>query len=115
MTAISGCADQYCLDTGKSQVALARWGTVHYTGYPLYMLLGSVTLLRAFGAPPAMAASLYSLLWEVLAVLGLALLAGFLTGDPWLAAGSHRWQMPASHVLALSGRSRPGVTGKAQR
>ena len=41
MSVVSGCTSEYCADVGEFQVALATWGTVHYTGYPLYMLLGS--------------------------------------------------------------------------
>ena len=87
MRTISGCAHEYCVDVGEFQVALALWGTVHYTGYPLYMFLGSpfVTALRLIGIPPAMGASLYSMLWEVLAISGLVLLIHRLSGSVWLA------------------------------
>jgi len=87
MRTISGCAHEYCVDVGEFQVALALWGTVHYTGYPLYMFLGSpfVNALRLMGIPPAMGASLYSLLWEVLAISGLVLLIHRLSDSIWLA------------------------------
>jgi len=54
MVKVSGCAPvKYCTDVGEFQVALPEWGTVHPTGYPLYMLLGSpfVAGLRALGVP----------------------------------------------------------------
>src|SRR5262249_48172650 len=84
MWTITGCHSEYCVDVGEFQVALPSWGTVHFTGYPLYMLLGSpfVAALRLAGITPAAAASLYSLLWESLAV---GLLAGLMA---WLAHNS---------------------------
>lgn len=90
MSAISGCAHEYCADVGEFQVALPLWGTVHYTGYPLYMLLGSpfVTVLHVFGISPALGASIYSLVWETLAVAGLViLLRRFFNASIWLAGG----------------------------
>ncbi len=89
MVTISGCAHEYCADVGEFQVALPLWGTVHYTGYPLYMFLGSpfVSALRVFGLPPALGASIYSMVWETLAVAGLVLLARRLSESLWLAGG----------------------------
>lgn len=90
MLDIGSCEHGYCADVGEFQVALATWGTVHHTGYPLYMLLGSpfVTLLRWLGVPPSAGASAYSLLWETLAVIGLALIVMRLTHPGWLAWGA---------------------------
>ena len=53
---INGSQHPYTTDVGEIQNALPRWGTIHYTGYPLYTALGSafVTLLHAIGIPPAM-------------------------------------------------------------
>lgn len=64
MSTISGCAHEYCADVGEFQVALPLWGTVHHTGYPLYMLLGSpfVTVLNILGIPPALGASIAGIL-----------------------------------------------------
>ena len=86
MLNVSGGDSPYTVDTGEFQVSLAEWGTVHHTGYPLYMLLGSpfVTALRWMGVRPAAGASLFSLLWAALAAGGAALLLR-LTGRPWLA------------------------------
>jgi hypothetical protein len=77
MLKVSGGDNPYTVDTGEFQVALAEWGTVHHTGYPLYMLIGSpfVFALWAVGVPPATGASLYSLVWGAVAVAGVALLA----------------------------------------
>jgi len=90
MTAVGSCEHAYCADVGEFQIALAVWGTVHHTGYPLYMLLGSpfVTLLHWMGLPPAAGASVYSLVWEVLAVMGFALIVRRLTQSAWLAVGA---------------------------
>ncbi len=87
MTGISGCSHEYCIDVGEFQVALALWGTVHYTGYPLYMLLGSpfVTGLRLLGIPPATGASLYSTVWAVLSVSILVLLIHRISKNVWVA------------------------------
>ena len=74
---INGSQSPYATDVGEIQNALPRWGTIHFTGYPLYTLLGSlfVTLLRAVGIGPAAGASLYSAVWGGLAISMLVLLA----------------------------------------
>jgi hypothetical protein len=53
------------------------------------MLLGSpfVAALRVFGIPPTIGASLYSLVWETLAVVGLVILVRRLSDSIWLATG----------------------------
>ncbi|MFH1086369.1 MAG: hypothetical protein V1772_11485 [Chloroflexota bacterium] len=73
---------------GELQNALPRWGTIHFTGYPLYTLLGSafVSLLRLVGIAPAAGASLYSALWGAAALVGLALLAMEVGAPPPLTA-----------------------------
>jgi hypothetical protein len=87
MLTVSGGDSPYTVDSGEFQVALAEWGTVHHTGYPLYMLAGSpfVAALRALGVPPAAGAAAYSLVWGALAAGVTALLLLRLTGRPWLA------------------------------
>jgi hypothetical protein len=89
MVSISGCDHEYCLDAGEFQVALAVWGTVHPTGYPLYMLLGSpfVALLGSVGVPPAAGASAFSLVWAVATVVAIAVLMGRISNSPWLSLG----------------------------
>jgi len=76
-TQINGSDHVYATDVGELQNALPRWGTIHFSGYPLYSMTGSliVTLLRLVGIQPAMGASLVSLLWGALSVSALALLA----------------------------------------
>ncbi len=76
-THINGSEHPYATDVGELQNALPRWGTIHFSGYPLYSITGSaiVTLFRFIGIQPAMGSSLVSLLWGVLAVALLARLA----------------------------------------
>jgi hypothetical protein len=69
-TIVNGSDSPYTTDVGEIQNALPRWGTIHWTGYPLYTFLGSifVTLLRWIGVAPATGASLYSAVWGVVFV-----------------------------------------------
>jgi hypothetical protein len=68
---VSGSDNDYVLDTGEIQVALNLWGTIHYTGYPLFTVTGSLLThaLRLVGLAPAAAASAVSAVWSL---LGLA-------------------------------------------
>ncbi len=87
---ISGCPTDFCLDVGEIQIALATWGTIHHTGYPLYMLIGSpfVALARLLGATAAEGAAWYSLV-TMLTAVGLAYgLYRDIIGSRWLAAAS---------------------------
>ncbi|UCC62570.1 MAG: DUF2723 domain-containing protein [Anaerolineae bacterium] len=72
----NGSTSPYTTDVGEIQNALPRWGTIHWTGYPLYTFLGSlfVTLLHWAGIPPAVGTSLFSALWGVVSVGLLAML-----------------------------------------
>jgi hypothetical protein len=81
-TDVSGSDSEYTLDTGEFQNALALWGTLHHTGYPLYSILGSpfVSVTRALGATPAAGASLFSLVWSVGTVALMLVLARALGG-----------------------------------
>jgi hypothetical protein len=67
---INGSQHPYTTDVGEIQNALARWGTIHYTGYPLYTALGSifVTLLQVVGISPAMAGSMYGAAWGAIGI-----------------------------------------------
>jgi hypothetical protein len=73
---INGSPAPYATDVGEIQNALPRWGTIHFTGYPLYTAIGStfVTVLRPLGIPPAAGASLYSAVWGAISIGLLAAL-----------------------------------------
>ncbi|MFP3895876.1 MAG: protein O-mannosyl-transferase family [Anaerolineales bacterium] len=73
---VNGSPSPYVTDVGEIQNALPRWGTLHFTGYPLYTFLGSlfVTCMRWLGIQPAAGSSLYSALWGVMTVVLFALL-----------------------------------------
>jgi hypothetical protein len=88
---VNGSESPYATDVGEIQNALPRWGTIHWTGYPLYTGLGSlfVTVLRWVGVPPAAGTSLFSALWGVSAVgLLVALLQELDVPGPLAALGA---------------------------
>ena len=90
-TIVNGSQSPYTTDVGEIQNALPRWGTIHWTGYPLYTFLGSlfVTLLRWVGVAPAAGASLFSALWGVVSVgLLVALLQELDVSGPLAALGA---------------------------
>jgi hypothetical protein len=87
---INGSSDRYAEDVGEFQNVLTQWGTAHPTGYPLYALSGALvtSLLRLTGMAPAAAASAFSLLVMVLALLGVYVLLLRVKFKPGLAAGT---------------------------
>lgn len=94
---VNGSPHRYATDVGEIQNALPRWGTIHFTGYPLYTALGSlfVNALQLLGVAPAAAASLYSALWGAVSIGLLAWLILELDAPPPVAA-------VASLLFALS-------------
>jgi hypothetical protein len=84
----NGAEHYYMIDVGETQIVLNRWGTLHATGYPLYVMTGNilVAVMRLFGMLPAAAPGVVSLLWGVLALGLVYVLAVHLTGRPLLAA-----------------------------
>lgn len=70
LTHVAGSNDPLMEDGGEIQVALNVWGTIHGTGYPLFTLLGNgfVQIARGLGIGPAIAPSLYALIWGVSAL-----------------------------------------------
>lgn len=72
LTRINGSSDDFMADTGEEQIVLNTWGTLHATGYPLFVILGStgVTALKAVGIAPETAPTLIALFWGLFA-LGL--------------------------------------------
>ena len=82
---INGSNHQYMEDVGEFQNVLAHWGTAHSPGYPLYALVGAafVSGVHLVGVPYALAASLFSALLTLAALLGLyRLLAGLGVAPP---------------------------------
>jgi hypothetical protein len=72
-THINGAEHYFMIDVGETQAVLNVWGTLHATGYPLYVMVSSalVALLRdVVGIPAAAAPAVTSLLYGVIA-LGL--------------------------------------------
>jgi hypothetical protein len=107
-------ADHYYLrDVGETQVVLNMWGTLHATGYPLYVILGNllVAVFRMVGIAPATAPALVSLLWNVVALTLLYALAAHLIYSPpsgplpltWRGGGNI---LPAMVVTLLFGLTR---------
>ncbi len=87
-TVPAGSGHYTMLDVGETQIVLNVWGTLHATGYPLYVMTGSalVAALRLAGINPATAPALVSLLWGALALAVFYALLRHLTDRPWGAA-----------------------------
>ncbi len=71
MTTINGGGGRpYTDDVGEFQVALNVWGTVHSSGYPLFLMIGNVmtSVFRAVSVNPAAAASLVATTWGLIAL-----------------------------------------------
>ncbi|MCB9452485.1 MAG: DUF2723 domain-containing protein [Anaerolineaceae bacterium] len=85
----NGAEHYYMIDVGETQIVLNTWGTLHATGYPLYVMTGNllVILLRGLGIPAVTAPALVSLLWGLAALVLFYVLANHLTRRPWLSAG----------------------------
>jgi hypothetical protein len=68
---ISASNLSYFTDVGSVQDALNVWGTLHSSGYPLFSLTGAafVALTKALGVIPAAAASLFSTVWAIAALI----------------------------------------------
>lgn len=86
----NGSEHYFMIDVGETQIVLNKWGTLHATGYPLYVMCGSaaVALLRAFGVDAATAPAVVSLLWGILTLTLTYTLALHLTRRPLLAAAT---------------------------
>lgn len=85
----NGSSHYYMIDVGETQIVLNNWGTLHATGYPLFVMLGNVitAVMRLVGIDALTASALVSLIWGVLALGIVYALAIHLTGRRWLAAG----------------------------
>ncbi len=87
MPDISANPNSYFTDVGNVQNALSLWGTLHSSGYPLFSLAGAVfvTVLRAIGVAPAAAASLFSTVWAIAALVVFYRLIVAWRHDRWVA------------------------------
>lgn len=79
----NGSSHYYMIDVGETQVVLNTWGTLHATGYPLYVITSSLIngLLVSGGLSAAATPALVSLLWSMLALAVMYALALHLTGS----------------------------------
>jgi hypothetical protein len=86
----NGSDEYYMVDVGETQVVLNVWGTLHATGYPLYVMLSAAltALFKLFGATPAAAPALTSLVWGSLALALLYTLMVHLTDRAWFSAAA---------------------------
>lgn len=84
----NGSDHYFMIDVGETQIVLNLWGTLHATGYPLYVMTGAALTgaLRAVGVDAAAAPALVSLLWGLLTLAALYVLAYRLTGRALLSA-----------------------------
>lgn len=79
----NGSDHYFMIDVGEDQIVLNHWGTLHYTGYPVYVILGNllVTLFRIVGVAAVTAPALTSLLYGILSLALLYNLAYELLGQ----------------------------------
>ncbi|MDX1994394.1 MAG: DUF2723 domain-containing protein [bacterium] len=84
----NGSSQYYMIDVGETQIVLNRWGTLHATGYPHYVITGSAitAIFRLFGVDEATAPALVSLMWGLLALGLVYTLALHLSENPPLSA-----------------------------
>jgi hypothetical protein len=80
----NGSDHYYMADVGETQIVLNLWGTLHATGYPLYVIIGNllVSAMRALGVSPAAAPGLVSMLWGIAALALVYVLALHVTDRP---------------------------------
>ncbi|MBI1282139.1 MAG: DUF2723 domain-containing protein [Anaerolineaceae bacterium] len=73
----NGSEHYYMIDVGETQNVLNQWGTLHATGYPLYVMVGNILVagLRALGITAATAPGLTSLIYGMIALALMYMLA----------------------------------------
>lgn len=83
----NGSSQLMMIDVGETQIVVNTWGTLHPTGYPLYVMVGNglVSLLRVGGISAATAPALVSMLWGFLALIVIYSLLTSLTQHSNLA------------------------------
>jgi hypothetical protein len=84
----NGSEHYYMIDVGETQIVMNVWGTLHMTGYPLYILLTGtlVALLKGLGVSAVAAPAVTSLLYSLLALALVYVLAAHITRRRWLSA-----------------------------
>jgi len=84
----NGSSHYFMIDVGETQIVLNVWGTLHATGYPLYVIIGNVltAILRPLGVDPIVAPALVSMLWGYVTLALLFALVHHLTERIMLAA-----------------------------
>jgi hypothetical protein len=84
----NGADHYYMADVGETQVVLNVWGTLHATGYPLYVMLSSalVAILKLFGMSSAAAPAFTSLIWNISALALLYALLLHISRRMWWSA-----------------------------
>ena len=85
----NGSSQPFMVDVGEAQIVVNEWGSLHATGYPLYVISGNLltTFAGWLGMGPFFSAAAVSTLWALLALALVYRLALRWTGQPWLAAG----------------------------
>ncbi|MEO8607609.1 MAG: DUF2723 domain-containing protein [Chloroflexota bacterium] len=85
----NGSENYYMIDVGETQIVLNSWGTLHSTGYPLFVMAGNIVVgvLKLVGVSAPAAPGANALIWGLLALTLIYALAVHLTGRPVLAAG----------------------------
>src|SRR6185369_2215626 len=85
----NGSENYYMIDVGETQIVLNSWGTLHSTGYPLFVMTGNIVvgLLKLVGVSAAAAPGANALIWGLLALTLIYALAVHITQKPVLAAG----------------------------
>lgn len=84
----NGSGHYFMIDVGETQLVLNLWGSLHSTGYPLYVILGNIltSVMRFIGVSPIIAPAITSLIWGMMALTLLYILAYHHTKRAWLSA-----------------------------
>lgn len=84
----NGSSHYFMIDVGETQIVLNNWGTLHATGYPLYVISGNIltAILTTFGIAEVTAPALVSFVWGIITLALLFWLLRQWTTHRWLAA-----------------------------
>lgn len=85
----NGSSHYYMIDVGETQIVLNVWGTLHATGYPLYVILGNIIteIMTLFGMSPVVAPAIVSMFWGYILLGLIYVLALYITRRPLISAG----------------------------